>query len=533
MEAAIPSIPKPGASGRISGTSMPTKKRAIGQHRKKQINYVAEPTCAQFHASGKFIRGIMGPIGSGKSTACVMEIIYRAINQKPDGEGVRKSRWAVVRNTYPQLKTTTINTWKMWVPEEFCPIKMQPPITGVLNHPLPDGTTVWLEVIFLALDKAEDVDKLRSLELTGCWLNEASEINEEVFKMSRGRVRRFPPKVDGEVGYNWSGVIMDTNPPDEGSWYYRYAEIDTPRKAEFFKQPPALIRLPKKSEDLPDIYIANPDAENAIHQNAGYEYWLDLADGADRAWIDRNLLNHYGITIKGKPVYEDFSETFHVSKEEIEAIRERMIFIGMDYGLTPSAVFVQVTSLGQLRILGELVADNMGIKRFSEDFMKPYLNDRFPGIPYMCISDPAGGQRSQTDESRCIQVMNELGIDTIPAPTNLFMPRREAVINFLTKTIGGDPGLLIDPSCRMIIDGFRGKYCFQQINSSQLTQFGGSRYSVSPVKNQWSHPHDALQYVSLHLSEGSGRITTPYGGRIISGRGEARNVVVAPAGGWT
>ena len=33
-----------------------------------------------------------------------------------------------------------------------------------------------LEVIFLALDRPEDVKKLLSLELTGIWINEAREI---------------------------------------------------------------------------------------------------------------------------------------------------------------------------------------------------------------------------------------------------------------------------------------------------------------------------------------------------------------------
>ena len=39
------------------------------------IKYDPEPTLARFHASDKFFRGIRGPIGSGKSVACVIEII--------------------------------------------------------------------------------------------------------------------------------------------------------------------------------------------------------------------------------------------------------------------------------------------------------------------------------------------------------------------------------------------------------------------------------------------------------------------------
>ena len=72
----------------------------------------------EFLKDDTFFRGIRGPVGSGKSVACCIEIIKRAINQKPSDDGIRKTRWAVIRNTNPQLKTTTIKTWLDWFPED-------------------------------------------------------------------------------------------------------------------------------------------------------------------------------------------------------------------------------------------------------------------------------------------------------------------------------------------------------------------------------------------------------------------------------
>lgn len=74
------------------------------------IEYNAEPTAIKFHADDSFFRGIRGPIGSGKSVMCAVEIYRRAMQQAPTSNGVRYSRWAVVRNTYPELKSTTIKT---------------------------------------------------------------------------------------------------------------------------------------------------------------------------------------------------------------------------------------------------------------------------------------------------------------------------------------------------------------------------------------------------------------------------------------
>src|SRR6056300_1226734 len=82
-----------------------------------KLNYQASPTLADFHASNAFVRGVKGPIGSGKSVGCCLEIFIRAKQQHPSIDGKRRTRWAVVRNTGPELETTTIKTWLDWFPE--------------------------------------------------------------------------------------------------------------------------------------------------------------------------------------------------------------------------------------------------------------------------------------------------------------------------------------------------------------------------------------------------------------------------------
>ena len=74
------------------------------------------PVSQAFIESRAFLRGIMGPFGSGKSTLCCVTILDLALKQAPGPDGVRRSRWAIVRQTYPELKTTTIKTWHDIVP---------------------------------------------------------------------------------------------------------------------------------------------------------------------------------------------------------------------------------------------------------------------------------------------------------------------------------------------------------------------------------------------------------------------------------
>ena len=113
----------------------------------------------------------------------------------------------------PSLRTTTIKTWLDWFPEDqWGKFMWSVPYT----HFIKQGD-LELEVLFLALDRPEDVKKLLSLELTGIWINEAREVPKSIIDACTMRVGRFPSMRDG--GPSWSGVIADTNAPEEDHWW--------------------------------------------------------------------------------------------------------------------------------------------------------------------------------------------------------------------------------------------------------------------------------------------------------------------------
>ena len=213
-------------------------------------------TLKNFLKKNDFFRGIRGPVGSGKSVACCIEVLKRALEQKPNQSNIRKSRWAVIRNTNPQLKTTTIKTWLDWFPEnEWGAFRWSIPYT----HHIQKGN-LDLEVIFLALDRPEDVKKLLSLELTGIWVNEAREIPKSIIDACTMRVGRYPSMRDG--GATWSGMICDTNAPEEDHWWpIMSGEVPVPdhitleesrmlikpENWQFFTQPSGMIE--EKDED--------------------------------------------------------------------------------------------------------------------------------------------------------------------------------------------------------------------------------------------------------------------------------------------
>jgi hypothetical protein len=421
----------------------------------------------------------MGPVGSGKSTACCIEIISRAQEQKPFN-GVRRSRWAIIRNTYPELKSTTIKTWQEWSPGSV--MKWDAPISCTMKGNLADGTSLDMEVFFFPVDRPEEIGKLKSLELTGAWINEAAEIAKGVFDMVTQRVGRFPPKRMG--GPSWSGVLLDTNPPDDDHWYYRLAEREKPKDWKFFKQPGGLVEQSGE-------YLPNPNAENIDNLPEGHRYYLRQVPGKTRDWIKVFLLGNYGSVVQGKPVYPEWSDELHCRK--VQPDKERPLLLGFDYGLTPACAICQVTHRGQLVVLDELFAQDMGISQFARDIVIPHLAVNYSGYSFQAVGDPAGLSRAQTDEKSCYMELAEAGIPCIPAPTNAFAGRREAVAKYLTKLVDAKPGLLLDPKCDMLRRGFNGRYCYRRMQVP-----GEERYRDVPDKNEYSHLHDALQYAALY-----------------------------------
>lgn len=449
--------------------------------------YKPSPTLAEFHRDNSFVRGIMGPIGSGKTVGMCMEIYFRAGDQAPGPDGVRRTRFAAIRNTYRELETTTLKTWHDWM-ESLCVTRMSAPLRSILKYDFdpPDGTTVECEVLFLALDTPQDVRHLKGLELTGAWFNEASEIHRQMLDMACGRVGRYPPKSVAPI--TWSGVFLDTNPPDTDHWWYRMAEETRPDGYRFWRQPAALLDHPSGVG-----YEVNPEAENIEHQQLGGSYWLRQASGKDPEWIKVFLKGEYGVLFDGKPVYPEYKDSVHCFDTVVNS--KLLVYRGWDFGLTPACVFAQVTNEGRLVFLDELTSERSGISKFSDEVLLHSI-EHFPGMEFLDVGDPAGAAGAQTDARSCFDVMRAKGIEIYPGEITLKI-RLESMKRPLNTMIDGGPGMVVDPKCKDLRKGFQGGYCYRRM------QISGERFSLVPDKNRYSHPHDAAQYIAAYLFGGS------------------------------
>ena len=461
------------------------------------IYYTPTPTLKRFHASTAFVRGVMGPVGSSKSTACVMDLFDWAMRQKPHN-GVRKTRMAIIRNTMQELIQTSMKTWKDWVSTDLCPLTLAVPMSGDTKRStlpgcdprrgvlLPDGTYLDMEVWFLALDREEDISKLKSLELTFAWLNEACEIEKAVLDMAELRVGRYPSPKDG--GPSKWGIIMDTNPPDVDSWYYNLAEVIRPKNYEFFRQPPAIVALPRKTKDAPLEYVGNtglngyPPAENIDNLPGGFDYYLRTVHSKTQNFISIYYMAQYGTSDAGKPVFTEYKDDIHCAKEPLIPYRALPLILGWDYGRTPAVAFCQLSPRGQLRVIDELTSEGMGITMFAKEIVKPHLSNHYHGMEIRSVGDPAGNSPGQNDERTCMQILAELGIPTEPATSNDFTTRREAVEYFLIGNADGDSAFKLSPKCVKLRQAFQGRYRYRQMRVGT-----GIQYANDAEKNAWSH----------------------------------------------
>ena len=442
------------------------------------INYTPAPVQRRFMESDARMRVLMGCVGSGKSVTCCFEVVRRASMQEPNAQGIRRSRCLVIRETARQLQDTTIKTWNDWFPPGQCGTYMRTTKTYFLKV-----GDVECEVMFRALDDADDVANLNSLEVTFAWMNECRDIHPDIVDALSKRIGRFPSAKDG--GPTWHGMWGDTNPPTmDGWWYYQMEGLDpkdgvSPNDNGWavFKQPSGRSAFAENVENLPDGYYDT--------QGRSEEYVRVYIDG------------EYGLSSAGMPVYKYFRPDYHMAKQRLRHINNgvRPVVIGMDLGLTPAAVFGQQDPRGRALVLAECVSFDMGVQRFVRTMLKPLIYEKFGGAPIMVVTDPAGIQRAQTDERSAVDIIKAEGFRVIPAKTNNVSARINAVDDYLMRQVDGDPAFLLDPGCTQLKAAMMGGYRYKPKGDGDID------------KNKHSHVAEALQYLMLHIAsvgEGQG-----------------------------
>jgi hypothetical protein len=463
------------------------------------VSYAPPPTVERFIRDYKpgelFYDWIVGPVGSGKTTGIFFKLLYMAGLQDRSPDGIRRSKAVIVRNTMPQLKDTTIASWRLWFKDGIAGKWKATDNTFILRY-----GDVECEVLFRALDTPDDVARVLSLEVTFALIDEFVEIPRAIIDALGARVGRYK-NPDGTKVTNW-GIWGSSNPSTEDNWWYDYLHNNancvmaqftdihaaaawdalrdkhTTENAMYFHQPSGL----------------SPEAENIANLPGERAYYTNQMKGKGLAWIKQFIEAEWGFSVSGQPMIASFNPVLHIATGALRFNPNRTLVVGLDPGIKASAfVFGQESLSGRLNVLGELIQSGMGAERLIKERLKPYLRQRFPGAMVRIAPDPAAANRSQTDERTIVSVF-EKEFDVSYEANNRLPLRIDAIDAYCTALVPEGPAFQIDA-----------------VQCPQTTRAlkGGWRWAVDAKKgilkgkeaedNPYTHPGDACGYLARYF----------------------------------
>lgn len=485
-----------------------------------EFEYRALPTVRLFHSCRDEIRCLVGPVGSGKTAGATIEVGYRIPMMYWNRYGINKTRGVILRNTYPMLVDSTQRTFFEWFP---------PGLYGRYNKNDKNYNMVYttmdkqmkpvtleVEILFRSCDDPKLVEQFRGFELTWYYIDESDEVHENVKKMLKQRIGRFPKQQDwfrvltkmypalkgmdkesfheelraNSEKYQTAFGIETTNPPSTESSTYSTFSWHTP--------PPG--PKPEKAPLVGHKGFWQPPYENSQNLRPGYydrlrEMWANSPD-----WVARYIDGKPGVTLRGKSVYNNFHRKTHEALTSL-VWTHGPLFRGWDNtGHHPGCVVCQMPTPRQIQIIKEFYSERENIVSFAKRVVAQ-CNVAFPNGEYTDWADPAGWQkiskRDGTFTSNSEMMEEECGLVLERSEQN-FDARVNAVDQQLMEMVGGgEPALLIDPDCVRTINGFMGAYYYPE------TAGLPGRFGDQPVKNGYADVHDAIQYVVVKLRDSS------------------------------
>jgi hypothetical protein len=420
-----------------------------------KTNFVPNPVQRNFIESRSKADLFSSRMGEGKSTAIAWACLYHT-RHNPG------ACWAIIRDTFENLVSTTQKTFFQWFP---------PGVFGDYNAS--KKTFTWYDgiakgdVIFLGMDAADDSSKLMSRELAGFAIDEpapavgSAGVDEMIFSMAMSRLR--------QQHMNWYGAKLAENNPDEAHWSYRLFVQPGTEGYSIWQpsMPENLHHLPiRYYEEMRNTFASRPDLV--------------------RRFVD----GEFGFQQVGKTVTPQWSDKLHLALG-LAPIARQDIYMMWDFGHNPTCLVAQRSPLGYLNFLDAYCGEEEGIEELIEHWAKPLWVDRYRplGCPIrMHIGDPAGQQKEQTSYSRsAVRALRQ----ALPAPWKSGpvkpIDRIPSLQALLTRNIKGKGLIQVDRErAGCLWHALRGGWHYHIARTGLV--------SGVAVKDKHSHPGDAASY---------------------------------------
>lgn len=316
----------------------------------------------------------------------------------------------------------------------------------------------------ILFDGLKDLSGFGSQEFAVVVITEAHETAEMAYRTLKRRCR--------QSGYPVM-ILMESEPANEGHWIER---LTNPACEEY-----------------------DPDIEK--WELSTYENWANLPEAyraslesMPKAWQRKYLYGKAGFIPDGRPFYEGFREEIHVG--EFSANNLKTFYGSWDFGFHhPSFTVHQIDDMGRWYVLAELLGNEITIKNFCQQ-VKAFINARFPEAKiWVHYGDPACMQHNDKSEDTSWKVCKDEGF-TIICHQSTYRTRKEIIDRKLSTMVNGKPTMLVDKSCKILIDGMLGGYHYPERKPGQANN---DNFEVPFRDGYYEHICNAMEYFAINM----------------------------------
>lgn len=422
---------------------MPRKKAIIYEVWQE---YSPAPHQQAFHDSDAVFRLMKGGYGSGKSFACCKEVMKLATQEGGNLIVVGRKHLTVLRETTMRTFDAALAPVRDKLLVEFNQTRQ------LYTLKAEDGGESQIQ--FMDMD---DPQKLRSLEIGAFFVDEASEISEDVFVTLISRMRL--------KGVTRRAGILASNPAMKSHWLYKR-------------------------------FVENPGEDYAVFNSTAYDNpHLDPANirAMEAAFDDerrkRFLHGEWGVNAEGRPVFPKFSRSRHVMA--LTPRQDQPLTVGWDFGFRrPAAVLAQMQD-GALAVLDAVAGQDESLDAFADRVMLR-IHELTPGREARHFGDVAGAGRNQVTGESCFGRLRARGI-YVEGKAQRVEDGLMVLRARLEQLAGRTFGLIFAEDCHpLLLEAMEGGYHFGKITDAQGEDL--------PVKDGvYDHLADALRYLAVGL----------------------------------
>gem|GEM_PF-2553303 len=435
------------------------------------IPYKPNPRQGQFHGLSAKYRGFCGGWGNGKTSGGCAEFLFRLL-EYPGTNSI------VARKTRPELRTTT---WEMLVNGDTQPTGWRGIPRELIQQEVKSDLYIKLfngsQIHGLPLD---DPKKLENYNLGLFMVDQAEEIEEDIFLKFHGRLRQHDAPREGLLlfnpnGHNWLWKrFIDPKRPDKWKRAYRCIEA-----------------TPFDNPNLPEDYI-------------------EQFDGLPKHWYDRFVLGSHEVFVG--QIFVDWNPDVHVIDPFfIPADWERWMCI--DPGIRHEAALSWCARDAEDNVYyyREHLEADQPAEWWAEKITELEARYDWGGdetdLDIYRLIGPEAQQRSQTDGRTVKGILEEEGVDGLEIADRDPSARISRITTRLRPSAGhlhplgyvdegaGAPKLFVFSDCEKLID-----YLPQYRWRPQRTNFTEEDSPETPRKKD-DHNIDNLGHILVSIGD--------------------------------